>query len=375
MGVYQALVNVNMSNRDISSYQAVTDLILSKRSVWLSWLAFFGISLMLAGRTLYTAPDDDNYLNIFDGVISQYATDWWLYFLAEPLWLGYTALLAGVLPAETSLRLTIFISSMMFLFASNKLTRGAWIFICLGFLIDSTLATQIYYNQIRQGLALSVFLMLVAARVGPIWGGVVASAIHSSFLLIIPCAIVAMVGKKSSKHLMISIFTLLVVIFAFRSSFFGILDLGRRADIYELKGALSIFFYIFVISQYGFIYLMLRANSGEVDGALWLKFIFVFVVIALFVTLFHEAAGRYVCVMNALVMSVIGARLRNTGPSFSTLETNPNRFLADLSEIDRARICSVFWLLTLLAIQLNEDAKTDFGQDSWIGRWVVIVGW
>lgn len=351
----------------------VTDFILSNRTFILASAVFICISLLLAARGLYTAPDDDSYVSVFDGGYTLNTTDWWGYFLNEPLWVTYTMFMASIFDAETSLRITIFISSLMFLFASTKLARGAWLFVSLAFIFDATLANQIYYNQIRQGFGLSIFLMIAAMGFSPLLGALVAAAMHSSFIFVIPCIALTIISKHSRSRLTIGFIMLAAVIFLLRPIFEN-LDLGRRADTYELKNILSIFFYIVAILQYGAIFFILKDCRRTEGEEFWFRFTFIFLSATLFLTFFHEAAARYICVVNICVMILIGRSLHKQRENFNNHQVTLRRSFLSVLKSEAAMISAVVWLLFLWAVQFNESAKADFGQESWVGRWAVILG-
>ena len=321
-----------------------------RQTTWLAVVLFVGISQILAGRTLYTAPDDKFYIAYFEGANVRILTDWWYYVLEESLWSLYAPFMGGCFGAEASLRITIFFSSIMFLVASYKLTRGVWIFILFVFVLDSNLATQMYYNQIRQGFALSVFLMMIAVGLGPFLGAVVASTIHTSFILAIPCAIVAVMVKRSNIRLVVILSVVVLSIF-YLNSIMGGINFGRRSEIYNLEGKLNVFFYAFVVLQYGLIFFLLKNKFSDDQQNFWFRFSLIFTTVAICLSLIHEAGGRLMYISNALVAILIGLNLKR----------------------ERAKIGAIVWLLLLLVILINEGRKLDFDQDTWFGRWVLIL--
>lgn len=328
------------------------------RTTPLAVLLMVGISLVLAGRTFYTSPDDASYIAYFEGERFDIFThlSYWFYLLEEPLWSSYAAFMGGIFGAETALRITIFLSSLMFLVASNrlalssKLAQGAWIFILLAFMLDATLATQMYYNQIRQGFAVSVFLMMVAGGLSPFLGAVVASTIHTSFIIVIPCTIAAVVVKRSNIRLVAVLFAIVLVAY-FISNLLGDIDIGRRTTAYETEGKVNILFYALVILQYGLAFYLLKNKKSDHQQEFWYRFSLIFFVVAMGLSLIHEAGGRLFYIANTLVMILIASNLKRS----------------------QARIGAVAWLLFLFIIVINESRKGSFGPDTWFGRWWLIL--
>lgn len=322
------------------------------RTTWLPVLFFVGISLVLAGRTLYTAPDDRSYIAYFEGAPSNIHThlSYLFYILEEPLWSSYTSFMGDIFGAKAALRITIFISSLIFLVASSRLAPGAWIFILFAFVMDSTFATQMYYNQIRQGFALSIFLMMIAGGLSPFLGAVVAATIHSAFITVIPCTIAAVVAKKSNIILIAILLTIVMGCYYLRN-LIGDINIGRRMTIYDLKGKSNILFYALVIVQYGLIFFLLKNKHSDDRQELWYRFALIFFVSAICLSIIHEAGGRLMYIANALVMILIGLNLKRS----------------------RARLGAVAWLLFLFVIVINEGTKGSFGPGTWVGRWVLIL--
>ncbi|SOH03405.1 hypothetical protein KSMBR1_0894 [Candidatus Kuenenia stuttgartiensis] len=326
------------------------DLFGLRQTTWLAMVFFVGVSLILARRTLYTAPDDLSYIKYFEGTNFTILTDWWSYVLEEPLWSTYASFMGEIFGAETSLRITIFFSSLMFLVANNKLTRGAWIFILFAFVIDSTLSTQMYYNQIRQGFALSVFLMMVAGGLSPFLGAVVASTIHTSFIFVIPCAIAAVVARRSNIRLIAILLAVGLYVF-YLNRIMGSIDFGRRSESYELKGKVNVFFYAATVLQNGLIFFLLKNKSSDDQQEFWFRFSLIFCTFAICMTLIHAAAGRLMYIANALVAILLGLNLKR----------------------ERGKITAIVWFLLLFALLINEGRKGGFGSDTWFGRWYLIL--
>lgn len=333
-----------------------------------------GISLILAGRVLYTLPDDENNIGAFEGHLAM-ARVGWLYFLEEPLWQGYTSFMGSIFLPETAFRITILISSLVFLVASSKLARGAWMFVLIMFIVDPNLSAQLFSNQLRQGFALSIFLAIVAGGGNPFWGAVVAAGIHSSFLFVIPCVLAANVTNKSAIFWASSILALAILTY-FLSLLFQDIYLGRRTDTYLLHGILTIFFYVFFVVQYGTVFSMLTDNRFDERQNNWFHLCIYFAMFTLFLCYIHEAMARLVSLANSFVMILIGFSLRIKEDRVEAAATQkswlPSIWL--MLGKERARICAAFWVLSVAGLQLYEGAKKYFDDETWYGRWMLIIG-
>jgi hypothetical protein len=265
--------------------------------LWGIGVAFVIISLVLGLRSLYIAPDDESYLAYFEGIKFPTIFDnLWLFLIEEPLWTLYTSWLGSVIGSENSIRFTIIISSLTFLISSTKLTRGAWLFILLIFILDSHLATEMYYNQIRQGIALSVFLFLIVYKIDIRLAAGLAATLHSSFLIVFFAAAVSYIVRTR-------------VLFLTRPKWY---------DKYASN---------------------------------WYHFTLLFLALTVPLTFLHEAAGRLMYLASAFTGMSIGMNLHHK----------------------KARIGAVIWIFFLILIIVNEGRKLGFNEDTWLGRWILIV--
>lgn len=326
-------------------------------SKWLEGLAagivFVALALVLASRALYTAPDDVNYIAYFEGTYwTQLTNSWWIYPVEEPLWSLYATSVGNVFGPESALRATIFLSALGFLYASNRLSRGAWLLVVLLFVVDEVLATQMYYNQIRQGVALSVFLLVAVLGGGLLWAALVATVVHSSFFVLLVSVLAALLVRKDYLiFLFILPATLVGVLLA--QSFLDDFDLGRRAATYEFAGALNMNYYVVALLQYGLTLSLVRPASGNDDSEqIWYRVTVIFTILALSITMIHEAGARLMYISNALVLILLGQNLWRW----------------------RAVLATLFWIVALVFHQLNAAFKLSFGdEDTGIGRWWLIL--
>lgn len=166
-----------------------------------SLMGYFMVALLaavLALRPMYVALDDYSYIDYFSHSF-QYIEFSVRFFMDEPLWLFYSASIGEVLGPENALRLTLFLSVWFFFAAFSNIKNKNLIFLIFFFVICQEMAVQLYFNQIRQGVALSIFLF-VALRFGrPIFAALLATTIHTSFLVVVVTRIfVVLIQKRSS---------------------------------------------------------------------------------------------------------------------------------------------------------------------------------
>jgi EpsG family len=325
-----------------------------KKSTCFGIIISIAIALILASRDLYIAPDDENYINYFtysNIALSDAKSDWWNFLLNEPLWSTYSWLTGDAFGAETALRITVFISSLMFLVASGKLSHGAWLFIIFVFVIDPLLATQMYFNQMRQGFSLAIFLTIIAGGLNPILAGVIASLFHSSFLIATPCIALAWGIKKFNIHYIFGVITALLAALII-SKVVPEIDFGRRSN-YELKSEFTIFHFIGSVFQYGLVLLFFLSKKDTYgEGQLfWLYASVIYFVFVTCLTFIHEAAGRLLSLENVFLMIIIGMNLKTK----------------------EVKIIALFWLLILFALEVNQSQKVSSVNNALLDRWSLIL--
>lgn len=318
-----------------------------------TWAMFVGLALLLSVRPLYVAHDDWNYIAYFEGAtpldIGALGA-WYVSFFEEPLWRLYASQIGELIGAENALRFTIFISTLMFLYAANKIGRGAWLFIVCFFVLSDAMAVQMYYNQIRQGLALSIFLLTVVAGGGIIVGALLASSIHASFLVAVPCAFVAVLARDRRYVIPLALLATIVLTVVV-SKFIGEIDLGRRAETYELTMVLNKNYYTFVFLQLSVVFYLARPRVRDGDDKLWFSFALMVTASALSLSFIHEAAVRIMYLANALIAIILARNL-----------LKKREFMA-----------AIYWFSTMVAIQINEGLKAGSSDDTWFGRWLLIL--
>jgi len=319
---------------------------------WPALIVFICISLVLAGRTLGTAPDDISYINYFKGSRTVVSTTWMSYALNEILWSPYATLLGRYFDGETAYRITIFVSAFIFLFASSILSRGAWVFISLVFLIDVMFATQMYYNQIRQGVALSAFFMMIVIGLSYFLASIVTIGLHTGFIVVIPCTLAATLFKRSNILLITAILAIVLCIGVFKINYIqDNIDMLKRISRYATTGKLNTYFYMFAVIQYGLIFVLLLDKNPDDQQKFWFNFSFFFFAATMVISFINEAGGRLFYFLNGFVMILIGLNLKRL----------------------QGKISALVWLIFLIGIGLNESSKGGFGPDTWVGRWLLIL--
>lgn len=318
------------------------------------WGLFLGMALLLSVRSLYIAWDDENYIAQFEGGASEEVA-WhdliaWPALLDEPLWKLYAAQVGEIAGPEGALRLTIFLSVLIFLYSATKIGRGAWLFILFFFVLSDVMAVQMYFNQIRQGLALSVFLLTIVAGGGLILAALLASAIHTSFLFVLPCAFIAILAREKRYAIPLGLIAT-VILSALLNQFLGDLDFGRRSGLYEPTGALNANYYIATLPQLSVVFYLARPRVGDRDDELWFYLALMAAVSALSLTFIHEAAARLMYIVHALIAIVLARNLLTR----------------------RGIIAAGWWLTTIIAIQMQQGLNMGFNEETWLGRWILIL--
>lgn len=217
-------------------------------------LMFLAIGSLLATRPIGLAPDDFNYLQYFEGA------DWFRFIehsklqgyslmVEEPLWQLLVHVLSSYLDAESAFRLVIFCSVAMYAWAFRKAPSSALLFVLFAFLVCPFMAVEMYFNQVRQGFATSLFLALLSlGGWGYVVGAFTSGLVHTSLLTLLPLSAIG------TKALVISVGAMLIGIAALAVGglefFASDLDLGRRADQYAFEGAASYRFFFYAVPLY-----------------------------------------------------------------------------------------------------------------------------
>ncbi len=311
------------------------------------------IALVLGTRNLYIAIDDENYINYFllDDPFASLNNGWWIYLLDEPLWRLYAWVTGSNFGPENALKFTLFLSSFMFMVSCGVITRGAWLLVFLLFIIDENLATQMYFNQMRQGFALSTFLSIVAIGFSPLIGAAAAAMIHSSFLMVIPCLLLSWGIRKLHIHWFIALAVTVASAFALYAVSPNI-DLGRRSE-YEMTAHRTLFHYLISVFQYVsvlfFLFKVKDFDKKELPG--WLYLALIYYVFVTCLTSIHEVAGRLMNFENVFIMIALGLIFKRT----------------------QVKVVALLWLLLMVALQIKDYQKASYANNTNYDKWVMLL--
>ena len=317
-----------------------------------SWALFGVLCLILAVRPIGVAEDDYSYLNYFEyGAASPESYRDSLFWIEEPLWRLYVGVTGRLMGPENALRFLIFLSSSLFLYSSRKIAGRGTPWILLNFIIAVPLGMQMYFNQLRQGFALSLFLAFTAFFGRPWIGAILASLIHSSFLVVLGCLGVMWLCQRFSLKYWVG---LLIVAFGLLSVFelreYWLHLAGRRTDAYVAERVMNVNYYIFTILQFSVTLALTWYKRDEWRVRFWFFCASVFTANTA-LTLVHEAGGR----------------IYNYAIAFVTI------YLASCSNREGGRFALIWWtgsigLLNILAL-FSDDLISRVAD-----RWMLVLG-
>lgn len=167
---------------------------------WTTLIVFFSL------RAVPTSLDDNNYMNYFNGIEVEQDVSGstlgqaYLYVTNEPAWRLYCYLMGSIFSAEDCVRITIAIS--LFLLAIAAFMGGRPLLFLAMYTLNSGLLLNLNYTQIRQGLALAVFLLAIRLCRSSKISAFLACLIHSSFILLLIAAFAR--GIKTRSQLLIA---------------------------------------------------------------------------------------------------------------------------------------------------------------------------
>jgi hypothetical protein len=304
------------------------------------------IAFVLASRRIGIAHDDENYLSYFASDVEAAIGAETVRAIDEPLWLPYATSLGSALGPEAALRTTVGLSAFAFLLASFRLIGRRWPYGLALFLLIDTMAVQMFYNQIRQGFALAIFTSLACVNVPFALAAALAAMVHSSFAVVAVAAVLVEFASyfRSPNRLAIGGATIVATA---SDALVRASDLGRRASVYNLTGALNVYFYIlYALYTVPAVALLLRKPFDKLHTlALCVT------IIALALTLDAEFGGR-VMYLSTVLVGISLARATNS---------------------TRSALVAALWMVTQIAIQVRYGTKIGVA-DSWLGRWGLIFG-
>lgn len=308
----------------------------------------------MAGRQMFVSPDDANYITTFSLSVPLPLD---VFLLSEPIWNIYVEFVGSLMDPEQAFRVTIFLANFLFLCFGLAVAKWRFFYVVTVYVFSLYLATLFYFIQIRVGLAIGLFLALVALRVKPLLAGLICAGVHSSFIVVSLSAAFATVFRRSRSGRVagvsaLAILVVLVVVFRDAQDLMSTIDLGRRSAAYVSEGISNVNFYIVSILTFIFSAPYLRSwlSRGDCERPLTSVFL-VFFALSMMVSLVHEAGTRLVAMANIFMILNLAS-----GPLIGV-----SRFFASST------------VLFQVLLVVNEFFKGDFGVDSWFFRWLAII--
>jgi hypothetical protein len=225
--------------------------------VWAALIIFFSL------RAVPTSLDDSNYMNYFTGTGVEYNTATgtfgrlYSYATQEPIWKTYSYFIGRIFSPENSVRVTIAIS--LLLLAIAAFLAGRPILFLAMYAVTPELLFNINYTQIRQGLALAVFLVVAKLSRSIKIGALFACLIHSSFILLLLAAFIR--EAKTRTHAVIAIFVSAIggLLLLSQIGIAGLL--GRRNHYVTLVDSRNLMFWIVSIAIVIIVFFLARWYS------------------------------------------------------------------------------------------------------------------
>lgn len=209
------------------------------------------IIILFTFRIVPSSLDDVNYINYFRG-LSIYQTQsggllyhLYQYIINEPLWLTYTKLLSVFFTPEDCVRVTIGISLVFLAFSS--FINGRPLTFLLLYATAPNLLLVMDYTQLRQGLAIAIFMLLFSTTKSVKKGALVACLVHSSFLLLLLASFLYS-AKRNVWSIVIGLVGLAVTFFILSRSESGLILGGRRDFYLSWQDVLNVKFWIIIIT-------------------------------------------------------------------------------------------------------------------------------
>lgn len=285
-----------------------------KENVFLSFIkisVFILIALLLSQRDMYIAPDDYSYMSYFNQLHTINSNNYFLYLIEEPVWHFWIYVTTLIFNPENALRFTIFFITILFLFSASKVNNKLFLLVAIVFIFHEHFATQMYFNQIRQGFALSLFLFFATYLKRPVIGSAIAILIHTSFIF--PFLVIVLITKVKSIRGIV-LFSIIGLLLLYISTILlDNLDLGRRTTSYEFEGKFAFSFYIYSIMLYTPILLLIAFFRNKEKFHFWFKLTLSAFFIFLGFTLFYSAAGRLLYYLSAFMLLMIMENYKSLG--------------------------------------------------------------
>lgn len=321
--------------------------------VW--WSLAISLCVLLGTRPIGVTYDDTNYLAAFEPNIATFR-DWWLFLIEEPGWHATTAILSP-LGSEAAYRLVLLLSPAAFILATNKIAGGRWLavgwwswLILAALVLDRGMGVGLYVAAIRQGLATSLFLLLVAFRAPVVAAAFLAGTVHTSFFVIAGVVGIVQFGARDRRIAIattaaIATYAVLLAL-GFAPSPFGSLDLGRRAATYDLASGLNLLGYAALVIQHGGTLFLARDTRSP-----WLGGSLVFAAAGAALSIANAGFVRIFLSLNAFVLMAL-------------TQTPPKRRVQAIG----------YWFAVMVASTLWADRDAVSARDSWLGLWSLVLG-
>ena len=224
--------------------------------LFLSICGFFVFYLCSIERV--NVLDNDNYLAYFSNV-EQLDRFWGrilnsesiqnsvaLFFTEEALWLIYASLMGEIFGSDISVLLTIgLLNSLIFY---SLWSSGAGFFGIVLWVILPVCMSILGFYQIRQGLAIAVFLYIYLCRGRLLLGALVAALIHTTFIVPLVLAFLLGIKKLAARpYLFLLIISALFIAVCYVANSLFVDFAGRRAEAYDVSEGAGSFNFIIVV--------------------------------------------------------------------------------------------------------------------------------
>jgi hypothetical protein len=319
-------------------------------------IIFMLISLTLSLRTIFIASDDISYLQHFGGMLNISTTENILInLLNEPLWVSYTSMMGNIFTPESAFRLTLFISTFIFLFALSRLSNR-YTYIVLIFIFSFALSTQMYFNQIRQGFALTIFIFgLDRGHLKSLFFTIIASLIHVSFLFVLLLQVLIIFTRRMKfwEAKILIFFLIIFTIGLFTSFDFTeyFIYFGSREELIGINKNYNMAYYILFIPLFFLPIFTIKKYLVFNSDILFWRFVFIFTMFYFSSILIHSSFGRLQYLNFAFIPILLGKCIPTKTPV----------------------ITSILWLSFVIILNINDVLSGVPIDQTWFGRVKLIV--
>lgn len=317
----------------------------------LGWIVALALAALLAARHIPLANDDANYVAYFSNKDAFEAPNLWRWILEEPLWRIGSSMLGTVLGPFAAYRTVLFLSALGFFVAGRRL-GAPLLLLAFFFILDQQLATYLYMLAIRQGVATTVFLLLLSTPLGAVGACLVAALIHSAFILLLPGALIAqLIAARRFRWAGVVTAGVAGIVAAmmlagYLDGFLLSLDLGRRGSLYSRTELLNLNFFLFATIQYGLVLWLAR----DINDKLFVLTTSI-VAVALVVLGVNGMFARAIISVDALFVIYICKHYRRRD----------------------VKIAMIIFVITLLFGQYSTAKNAISTNASWAARWSLLL--